>query len=555
MRRLLSFLLVLVLVLAPLSANAAPSSTFVTTTPTGYDSADDVKYVTANVSGRTVITNWGARGETCVFLTKYVDGYYTDKYDTMASWTGGTTASNATSSQMYQELKDLMVSSHTFYTYYDGNKNVRNFYKYTDCVSNDTSKVSLIYRGTMVSSAWDGGSTWNQEHCAPQSILNKVSQPTGDIMHLRPSNPSENSSRGNKTYGTKSGNYDPGVSVRGDCARMMLYMYVRWGTNLTSLIESVDLMLQWMKEDPVDTWEMARNDSVQSITGVRNVFVDYPELAWLMFGQSVPQDMTTPSGYAKSGTGTPTACKHTSTEVRGWKAATCTTAGYTGDTYCKSCGVKTATGTATALADHKDTNGDGKCNGCGLRLNCDHAKTELRNDLDVTCTTDGYTGDTYCTDCGDKLTTGTTITARGHKDLDQNGECDSCGNRTTCEHKNVTTINMSPSSCTEYGYTGDRYCSDCQTIISEGQQLPLVHVDGDRNYVCDACGATIEVPETEPTEAPTKAPTQPSTDAATPSEDASDSNLAVYIAIGSAVIAALTVVIVVIIVSKKKKVE
>ena len=105
MRKILSFLLVLVLVLTPLVVNAAPSSTFVTTTPTGYDSADDVQYVTANVGGRTVITNWGARGETCVFLTEYVDGYYTDGYDTMASWTGSTT-SNATSSQMYQELKE-----------------------------------------------------------------------------------------------------------------------------------------------------------------------------------------------------------------------------------------------------------------------------------------------------------------------------------------------------------------------------------------------------------------------------------------------------------------
>ena len=553
MRKLLSILLVLILVLVPLASNAAPSSTFVTTTPTGYDSADDVKYVTANVSGRTVITNWGARGETCTFLTKYVEPYYPDSYATMAAYTGGTSTS-ATSSQMYQELKELMTSTHTFYTYYDGNKNVRNFYKYTDCVSNDTSKVSLIYRGTMVSSAWDAGNTWNQEHCAPQSKLSG-SQQIGDIMHLRPSNPSENSSRGNKTYGTASGNYDPGPSVRGDCARMVLYMHVRWGTSLTSLIESVDLMLKWMKEDPVDTWEMARNDSVQSITGVRNVFVDYPELAWLMYGKSVPQDMTTPSGQAKAGTGTPAACKHTSTEIRGYKAATCTTTGYTGDTYCKSCGVKTATGTSTALAAHKDTSGDGKCNSCGLRLNCDHKTTELRNTLDVTCTTDGYSGDTYCTECGDKLADGNAILSKGHKDLDANGECDICGNRNSCQHKNVTTANMSPSSCTEHGYTGDRYCSDCQTIIALGQELPLVHVDGDRNFVCDACNATIEVPETEPTTAPTKAPTQPSAGAATPSEDALDSNLAVYIAIGAAVVAALTVVIVVIAVSKKKKAE
>lgn len=37
-------------------------------------------------------------------------------------------------------------------------------------------------------------------------------------------------------------------------------------------------------------------------------------------------------------------CKHTSTEVRNQKAATCETAGYTGDTYCKTCNKKLSTG-------------------------------------------------------------------------------------------------------------------------------------------------------------------------------------------------------------------
>lgn len=555
MRKFLSFMLVLVLVLTPLVTNAAPSSSFITTTPTGYDSADDVRYVTASVSGRTVITNWGARGETCVFLTKYVEPYYSDSYNTMASWTGGTSTSNVTSSQMYQELKELMTDSHEFYTYYDGNKNVRSFYKYTDCVSNDTSKVALFYRGGLVSSAWDSGNTWNQEHCAPQSILNKVSKPTGDIMHLRPSNPSENSSRGNKTYGTRSGNYDPGVSVRGDCARMMLYMHVRWGTNLTSLIESVDLMLQWMKEDPVDTWEMARNDSVQSITGVRNVFVDYPELAFLMFSKSVPQNMTTPSGYAKNGTGstTPTPCQHTSTEVRGWKGATCQATGYTGDTYCKSCGVKISTGSTTPLTDHKDSNNDYKCDTCGTRLNCDHRTDELRGVKDVTCTENGYTGDTYCLDCGDKLTTGTEIIATGHKDLDKNGECDSCGNRSDCKHTNVEIRNRVGANCTQTGYTGDQYCTDCQTVIGLGNTIPEVHIDGDRNYVCDECSATITPPATEPTTPTTKptVPAQPSTPAYNTPAEKNDILPIILIISGVAVIAIVTVVVIIIV--KKKK--
>ena len=57
-----------------------------------------------------------------------------------------------------------------------------------------------------------------------------------------------------------------------------------------------------MQEDPVDTWELGRNDAVESITGTRNVFVDYPELGFLMFGVAVPAGYQTPSGSALNGT-------------------------------------------------------------------------------------------------------------------------------------------------------------------------------------------------------------------------------------------------------------
>ena len=48
----------------------------------------------------------------------------------------------------------------------------------------------------------------------------------------------------------------------------------------------------------MDTWEMSRNDCVQQVQGNRNVFIDYPEFAWLLFGRELPADYDTPSGYA-----------------------------------------------------------------------------------------------------------------------------------------------------------------------------------------------------------------------------------------------------------------
>ena len=111
-----------------------------------------------------------------------------------------------------------------------------------------------------------------------------------------------NSTRSNKPSGTASGSFFPNTfangnyDLRGDCARIVLYTYVRWGeTNLTSVIDSVDLLLSWIQADPVDSWELARNDSVESITGTRNVFVDYPQLAFTLFGQSVPSGLVTPA--------------------------------------------------------------------------------------------------------------------------------------------------------------------------------------------------------------------------------------------------------------------
>lgn len=282
---------------------AVPTATFTADaaqTSTGYTKAEDVVY---KKTGKTV-HNWGAREEECQFLSTYAQDFYVGNYtyETLSQKKGGTKQSDAHKSELYTALQDMMEIEHTFFTYYDGSKNVRDYYKYADCVQNDTTKVSLIYRGTLTSSAWNQGEIWNQEHMWPQSKLSSAEQ-KGDIMHLRPSNPSENSQRGNTPYGEGSDYYDPneeGQSIRGDCARTMLYMYVRWGLyskmwGKDGVMESADILLKWMREDPVDTWEMGRNDAVQSVTGTRNVFVDYPEYAWLLFGKTIPSEMSTPS--------------------------------------------------------------------------------------------------------------------------------------------------------------------------------------------------------------------------------------------------------------------
>ena len=80
-----------------------------------------------------------------------------------------------------------------------------------------------------------------------------------------------------------------------------------------------------------------------------------------------------------------------------------------------------------------------------------HQHTELRNVSEATCAQEGYTGDTYCKDCGIKLSSGTVIPSTGH------------GTKITKFVKEAT--------YTQEGYTGDIYCQDCGTLLEEEQYI------------------------------------------------------------------------------------
>ena len=64
------------------------------------------------------------------------------------------------------------------------------------------------------------------------------------------------------------------------------------------------------------------------------------------------------------------------------------------------------------------------------RSECDHTHTEIRNQREATCKEEGYTGDTYCKDCGEKLAAGTTIEKKPHK----------VGTPATCVSKAVCSV-------------------------------------------------------------------------------------------------------------------
>ena len=283
--------------------------------------AADVDYV---YSG-TYIYNWGNREELATFLSPKAEDFY-DKNNTsldeLLALDGSSNNSSVPSSELYKRLQTLMESNHSYKTSYDA---TRDMYQYTDCEnSGKTSKrISSFYSGDPIGPSWDKGSTWNREHVWPNSKSNSGSKGSHtkreeDIIMLRPTSSKENSSRGNKAYGEGVSYYNPNAEsggkhdLRGDVARDVLYVYVRWGGSSdhdgalnymwgsSGVIESKAILLKWMEEDPVDTWELGRNDSTQSITGTRNVFIDYPELAFDLFDEDIPNGYKSPSSSTTS---------------------------------------------------------------------------------------------------------------------------------------------------------------------------------------------------------------------------------------------------------------
>lgn len=255
--------------------------------------------------------NWGSRGDVADeadFTRSTAEEWY-DKYNVeysdLASLSGSSNTSSVPSSAMYQRLRSLMRGAVTDTTSYE---DIKTLCKYTDC-QNGGGKISSFYSGAAIGPSWDG--SWNREHVWPNSKGNANGSGENCIFMLRPTTASENSSRGNAAYGESGSYYHPNeesggkYDLRGDVARIILFVYVRWQDTSRSdavlfgsegVMESREILLKWMEEDPVDTWELGRNDACQSITGTRNVFVDYPELGFLMFGADVPNNYTSPSG-------------------------------------------------------------------------------------------------------------------------------------------------------------------------------------------------------------------------------------------------------------------
>lgn len=194
--------------------------------------------------------------------------------------------SGLTGNDLMLELRKI-TSKMRNYSY----TNTSNIIAIADLAIGYTNKVLTIYDERLVNSSWDGGSTWNKEHVWPQSKLGSAS--VSDMHNLRAATPSVNSSRGNKPFADSVGRYGavgsgwyPGDASKGDVARIVLYMYVRWGLEIKKdVIGDLQVFLKWHLEDEVDEFELRRNEVLYIHQENRNPFIDHPELVELIFGK------------------------------------------------------------------------------------------------------------------------------------------------------------------------------------------------------------------------------------------------------------------------------
>ncbi|TQK70535.1 MULTISPECIES: endonuclease [unclassified Nocardioides] len=183
--------------------------------------------------------------------------------------------------------------------------------KVTDADPANSNNVIEFYSGRSVPKSTNGGDAddWNREHTWPQSHgdFGTSAGPGTDLHHLRPEDVTVNSTRGNKDFDnggsavaqcpdcfSDADSFEPRDSVKGDVARGLMYMAVRYEggdgfadlelndsiNGTTPYLGKISVLLAWSAADPPTAAERARNDRIyRDYQGNRNPFVDHPEYA------------------------------------------------------------------------------------------------------------------------------------------------------------------------------------------------------------------------------------------------------------------------------------
>ncbi len=187
----------------------------------------------------------------------------------------------------------------------------------TDEDPSNSDNVILIYTGRSIPKSEKSKNSeqdyWNREHIWAKSHgLGDPYEDLGaatDIHALRACDASVNSARSNKFFDNggnahseanlcfyDSDSWEPRDAVKGDIARMIFYMAVRYEnengetdleltddmsystiSDKTPVFGKLETLKIWNSQDPVDDTEKSRNEKIYTIQNNRNPFIDHPE--------------------------------------------------------------------------------------------------------------------------------------------------------------------------------------------------------------------------------------------------------------------------------------
>ena len=233
-------------------------------------------------------------------------------------------AAGLTGAALRTALNTIIKTGHSPVTYDEA----RYALAATDQDPADSNRLILIYswESKHANNDWiNNNSTdgWNREHLWPNSLgIDGNSRAYPDLFNLRPCDEQVNGDRANMVFdesspGTTgyqkpanaeatnctqdSDSWEPPSSMKGDIARSLFYMDVRYEgasnepdlkltdnlnliNNNAAYIGRLSTLLVWHFLDPVDDKERLRNDRVQTQQGNRNPFIDHPEWVEAIFG-------------------------------------------------------------------------------------------------------------------------------------------------------------------------------------------------------------------------------------------------------------------------------
>jgi endonuclease I len=166
----------------------------------------------------------------------------------------------------------------------------------------------------------NGTGKWNREHTYPRSRggfnsidldsyadgideywdtdIDSLRHANSDVHGIRAADSPENSSRGNKHYGDYNGPSNNLGSFKGDVARSVLFLSLRYNgleivdgyPDLTGQLGDLQTILEWNNLDPVDDFEKNRNNVIYTWQNNRNPLIDFPDLVDYIWGENQGQD-------------------------------------------------------------------------------------------------------------------------------------------------------------------------------------------------------------------------------------------------------------------------